>query len=53
MISTLPYSPPLGLSSVRLAVRALQPQIVQWRRQIHQYPELAFKEQLTSAFVAE
>lgn len=53
MISTLPYSPPLGLSSVRLAVRALQPQIVQWRRQIHQHPELAFEEQLTSAFLAK
>jgi amidohydrolase len=53
MISTLPHFSSLSSSSVRLAVRALQPQIVQWRRQIHQHPELAFQEQLTSAFLAE
>jgi len=40
-------------SNVRLEVRALQPQLVAWRRQLHQYPETGFKEQLTAEFIAQ
>ncbi|MBD2394708.1 amidohydrolase [Cyanobacterium aponinum FACHB-4101] len=34
-------------------IALLQPELVQWRRQIHQYPELGFKEILTANFVSE
>lgn len=53
MFSTLPNASTLDLSAVRLQIRALQPQLVQWRRQIHQYPELGFQEKLTAALVSE
>jgi amidohydrolase len=53
MISTVfPTSTPT-LSGVRLAIRQLQPQIVLWRRQIHQQPELAFLEAKTAAFISQ
>lgn len=51
MIST-PFptlSPPL--SQIRLEIRTLQPQLVEWRRTLHQRPELGFREQLTAAFI--
>jgi len=53
MISTLPSSPTIDLSRIRLEIRALQPLLVEWRRTIHQRPELAFKEQLTSEFISK
>jgi amidohydrolase len=33
--------------------RALEPQLVQWRRQIHQYPELGFRETRTASYVVD
>lgn len=53
MVSTFPNSASVNLSCVRLAIRSLQPKLVEWRRQIHQKPELGFQEQLTSEFVAK
>jgi len=38
---------------IRDAIALLQPELVKWRRQIHQYPELGFKEILTADFVQE
>lgn len=38
---------------IREAIALLQPELVQWRRRIHQYPELGFKEILTADFVQE
>ncbi len=35
------------------AARALQPQIVEWRRAIHQQPELGFEETQTASLVAQ
>jgi amidohydrolase len=53
MISTLPTPDSLALSQIRLEIRALQSQLVKWRRKFHQRPELAFQEQLTSEFISQ
>ena len=48
-------SAPLSLqtSRIRPAIQALQGDIVEWRRHLHQYPELGFKEEKTASFIAE
>lgn len=53
MVSLFPQYDPVDISQIRLEIRSLQPRLVQWRRELHQYPELAFQERLTSNFVAE
>ena len=53
MVSTFPHPHPVDLSQIRLAIRALQPQLVEWRRYLHQRPELGFKEQLTAEFISQ
>ncbi len=53
MVST-PLTPlPVDGSRIRAAIRALQPQLVAWRRRLHQKPELGFREVLTAEFVAQ
>ncbi|MBF2001449.1 MAG: amidohydrolase [Synechococcales cyanobacterium M58_A2018_015] len=53
MVSTplAPFS--IDTTRIRSEIQALQPQLVDWRRWLHQRPELGFQEQLTSAFVAQ
>ena len=54
MISTLPYTPTIDtLSRIRLEIRALQPQLVAWRRGLHQKPELGFTEYQTAKFISQ
>ena len=53
MVSTFPSPPSVDQSQIRLDIRALQPQLVAWRRSLHQRPELGFKEQLTAQFIAQ
>jgi amidohydrolase len=44
---------PIPQQSIRPALQALQPNLVDWRRRIHQRPELGFRETLTAAAIAE
>ncbi|XGV96153.1 MAG: M20 family metallopeptidase [Leptolyngbya sp. BL-A-14] len=53
MVSTSLSPHPVDTSRIRAAIQALQPELVKWRRQLHQKPELGFHEQLTAAFVAQ
>ncbi|MBW4651130.1 MAG: amidohydrolase [Kastovskya adunca ATA6-11-RM4] len=53
MVSTVPNQSSVDLTQIRAEIRTLQPQIIEWRRHLHQHPELGFKELLTSEFVAQ
>ncbi|MBD2082768.1 M20 family metallopeptidase [Leptolyngbya sp. FACHB-17] len=53
MVSTFLSSPSVDLSQIRLEIRSLQAQLVTWRRQLHQRPELGFREELTAEFITE
>lgn len=39
-------------SQIRGVIADLQPQLVEWRRRMHQYPELGFRENLTADFIS-
>lgn len=53
MVSTLPNLTSVDLSQLRLEIRNLQPHLVEWRRRLHQKPELSFEENLTADFVSQ
>ncbi|AFZ48154.1 amidohydrolase [Cyanobacterium stanieri PCC 7202] len=39
-------------AQIRAEILDLQPQLVEWRRRMHQYPELGFRENLTADFIS-
>jgi amidohydrolase len=52
--STLPSAvPSLRAAALLDAATALVPQVVTWRRHLHQHPEVAFQEVATSQFIAD
>jgi amidohydrolase len=53
MVSTFPTTDSVNLSQIRLDIQALQPKLVEWRRRLHQRPELGFREHLTAQLVAQ
>jgi amidohydrolase len=53
MISSFPLPSSLNQSRIRLDIRSLQLQLVHWRRQLHQRPELGFQEQLTAELISQ
>jgi len=53
MVATTLKPLPIEASRIRLEIRSLQEQLVEWRRGLHQKPELGFKEQLTAAFISQ
>jgi amidohydrolase len=53
MITSYPFPSSIDLSCLRLDIRSLQPQLVHWRRQLHQQPELGFQEHLTAQLISQ
>lgn len=53
MIATVSQCLSVDPSRIRPQIRALQEQLVAWRRHLHQYPELGFRERLTADFIAQ
>jgi amidohydrolase len=53
MVATVSQAHSVDPSRIRPEIRDLQNSLVTWRRHIHQYPELGFREQQTAEFIAE
>lgn len=50
---SIPAPSAVNLPQIRPEIQNLQSQLVQWRRCLHQQPELGFQEQLTAQFVTQ
>jgi amidohydrolase len=53
MVFTVKEAKTVDYSKIRLEIRNLQSSLIDWRRQLHQKPELGFEEQITAKFIEE
>ena len=53
MVFTVKKSQSVDLKQIRPEIRNLQTKIVEWRRILHQKPELGFQEQITAEFISQ
>ncbi|MDJ0731911.1 MAG: M20 family metallopeptidase [Crocosphaera sp.] len=51
MISTFSQTNSVEFSHIRLEIRNIHAQLVEWRRYLHQRPELGFQEEITANFI--
>lgn len=43
----------IGAQDIHIRSKAIQPKLTEWRRHLHQYPELSNREYKTAAYIAE
>ena len=53
MVFTVTEAQSVDLTHIRAEIRSLQSSLVEWRRKLHQKPELGFQEQLTAEFIRQ
>jgi len=51
MVFTVKEAESVNLDAIRVEIRQMQSDIVEWRRQLHQKPELGFEEYITADFI--
>jgi amidohydrolase len=53
MVFTVTKAQSVDLTRIRLEIRNLQSSLVEWRRKLHQKPELGFQEYMTAQFIQQ
>jgi amidohydrolase len=53
MVFTVTKAQSVDLTRIRLEIRNLQSSLVEWRRKLHQKPELGFQEHITAQFIQQ